>query len=218
MLIWVSEVGCAQFETPKRKSVPAAGGVALQAGSEENIDTTVVATQPFRPREVLAGWRQWLIVIAVGGTAWLLVGGLVARLYHNARHVPVVKAGISTSQVDPGAVREKPAANVALTRKTEQTPVAEKKPAPAAPTAALAAPQPAANAEPSPVRNEPIAKTPELPSSELSGRAETLDVKNYGTRVDFADDPEAAAKLALKEKKLLFVLHLSGNFEDDKFT
>jgi hypothetical protein len=40
----------------------------------------------------------------------------------------------------------------------------------------------------------------------------------YGTSVDFVDDPTAAAEKALKEKKLLFVLHVAGNFEKDRFT
>jgi hypothetical protein len=32
------------------------------------------------------------------------------------------------------------------------------------------------------------------------------------------DDPVAATRLALEGSKLLFVLHVAGNFEDDKFT
>jgi hypothetical protein len=40
----------------------------------------------------------------------------------------------------------------------------------------------------------------------------------YGTSVDFLDDPPGAAQQALRDKKLLFVLHVAGNFEDDKFT
>jgi hypothetical protein len=40
----------------------------------------------------------------------------------------------------------------------------------------------------------------------------------YGTSVDFVADPAEAGKKAIAEKKLLFVLNISGNFEDDKFT
>jgi hypothetical protein len=40
----------------------------------------------------------------------------------------------------------------------------------------------------------------------------------YGTQVDFIDDPTEAAKLALDQKKLLFVMHIAGNFEDNGFT
>jgi len=40
----------------------------------------------------------------------------------------------------------------------------------------------------------------------------------HGTTVDFVDTPAAAAKLAAKQKKLVFVLHVSGHFEDPNFT
>jgi hypothetical protein len=41
---------------------------------------------------------------------------------------------------------------------------------------------------------------------------------SHGTTVDFVDTPAKAAKVAKKEEKLVFVLHVSGNFEDPRFT
>ena len=41
---------------------------------------------------------------------------------------------------------------------------------------------------------------------------------SFGTTVEFVDTPSAAAKQAKKEQKLVFVLHVSGNFEDPRFT
>jgi hypothetical protein len=41
---------------------------------------------------------------------------------------------------------------------------------------------------------------------------------SFGTSVEFAESPEAAAAQAKKEEKLVFVLHVSGNFEDPRFT
>jgi hypothetical protein len=41
---------------------------------------------------------------------------------------------------------------------------------------------------------------------------------NYGTRVDFVGTPSEAARRAKKEEKLVFVLHVSGHFEDPRFT
>ena len=41
---------------------------------------------------------------------------------------------------------------------------------------------------------------------------------SFGTSLEFEDTPSLAAKKALKEKKLVFVLHVSGNFEDPRFT
>ena len=41
---------------------------------------------------------------------------------------------------------------------------------------------------------------------------------NHGTSVHFFDTPNEAARAAKKEQKLVFVLHVSGNFEDPRFT
>jgi hypothetical protein len=40
----------------------------------------------------------------------------------------------------------------------------------------------------------------------------------HGTSIDFVSSPSDAAKQAKKEEKLVFVLHVSGNFEDPRFT
>lgn len=41
---------------------------------------------------------------------------------------------------------------------------------------------------------------------------------DHGTSVKFFDNPQEAAKLAAKEQKLVFVLHVSGEFEDPGLT
>ncbi len=41
---------------------------------------------------------------------------------------------------------------------------------------------------------------------------------SYGTTIEFVDSPKEAAKQALKEEKLVFVLHVSGEFEDPGLT
>ena len=40
----------------------------------------------------------------------------------------------------------------------------------------------------------------------------------YGTSVHFERTPSAAARKALKEEKLVMVLHVSGDFENPEFT
>jgi hypothetical protein len=40
----------------------------------------------------------------------------------------------------------------------------------------------------------------------------------YGTAIHFVTSPIAAARAAAKQDKLVFVLHVSGNFEDPQFT
>jgi hypothetical protein len=42
--------------------------------------------------------------------------------------------------------------------------------------------------------------------------------QNYGTRVTFLGSPNDAARQAEAAHKLVFVLHISGNFEDRQFT
>ena len=42
--------------------------------------------------------------------------------------------------------------------------------------------------------------------------------QNYETTIGWEDSPSAAAQKAREKEKLVFVLHVSGNFEDPKFT
>ena len=42
--------------------------------------------------------------------------------------------------------------------------------------------------------------------------------ESYGTQVLFLNNQSAAADLARRDRKLLFVMHISGNFEDSCFT
>ena len=44
------------------------------------------------------------------------------------------------------------------------------------------------------------------------------DGSTHGTNVEFYDTPNEAAARAKSEQKLVFVLHLSGIFEDPRFT
>ena len=41
---------------------------------------------------------------------------------------------------------------------------------------------------------------------------------SFGTSVEFVRSPSDAARQAKKEEKLVFVLHVSGHFEDPRFT
>jgi len=48
--------------------------------------------------------------------------------------------------------------------------------------------------------------------------AKTEPSGSCGTSIDFYDTPQEAAKAAAKGEKLVLVLHVSGNFEDPRFT
>jgi hypothetical protein len=89
---------------------------------------------------------------------------------------------------------------------------------------------PAAAVEPKPdeTASAPRASRPQSdhsPSQSLAAldglfdRASSApECESYGTAVRFLSRPPDAARQALRESKLLFVLHVSGNFEDAKFT
>jgi hypothetical protein len=78
--------------------------------------------------------------------------------------------------------------------------------------------QQAPGARPVPTADDPAPRGPSLPASEVLPKEATATYETYGTKVSFSSDPTDAAQKALKDRKLLFVLHLSGNFEDSKFT
>ena len=52
----------------------------------------------------------------------------------------------------------------------------------------------------------------------LASAAAAGEACGYGTRVHFVDTPKEAAATAKKEQKLVFVLHVSGHFEDPGLT
>lgn len=73
--------------------------------------------------------------------------------------------------------------------------------------------EPARGAEPSApaVRPKPLPPAPKPPEVDEEPGC-------HGTSVHFLDTPSEAARQALKEEKLVFVLHVSGHFEDPGIT
>jgi hypothetical protein len=56
------------------------------------------------------------------------------------------------------------------------------------------------------------------PAAEVCNPAKAADRETFGTAVPFARNPFEAARQATAERKLTFVLHVSGNFEEARFT
>ena len=54
--------------------------------------------------------------------------------------------------------------------------------------------------------------------SPLAKSPDTATCGDYGTNVHFEKSPKDAAKKALKEEKLVMVLHISGLFEEPDYT
>jgi hypothetical protein len=74
--------------------------------------------------------------------------------------------------------------------------------------------------------SSPTQRLPSAPRSkpQVEGRpvpseaAPTPACETYGTGVKFHASPADAARAALRDHKLMFVLHISGHFEDSQFT
>jgi hypothetical protein len=95
----------------------------------------------------------------------------------------------------------------------------------AKPRASLSLPNSASESlpEPGPVAPEPAVPTqptvdPLLAASVAEPAPAEAPCETYGTTVNFFSSQTAAARQAARDKKLQFVLHISGNFEDSKFT
>jgi hypothetical protein len=170
-------------------------------------------------------------VLVAGGLALVLLGGLSAWLAVHQRTEPIAEAPAPPApEVPPAAVA--PAAGVedsppaeqhdrkhisARRAATDHHAAAERgspEPAKAPPSdpPASAEPKKAPPAEPVPLEPKkepapPAGLAPKRPAGET-----------YGTSVLFLSNTEQAAKVALAEAKLLFVLHVSGNFEESCFT
>ena len=60
--------------------------------------------------------------------------------------------------------------------------------------------------------------SPVIATAVVTADDEPAPCGNHGTAVTFAESPSAAAKEASKQEKLVFVLHVSGQFEDPGLT
>lgn len=68
------------------------------------------------------------------------------------------------------------------------------------------------------VTSEPVVEAEQAPVAKNPPAKDEPACQRFGTAVDFAASPAEAAVRAGKDQKLLFVLHISGNFDDSKFT
>jgi hypothetical protein len=94
--------------------------------------------------------------------------------------------------------------------------------APTDPQIGAKAPMPAAGAPAAAVPETPLQPAPPIQTGkDVATPAMPKPVDgggDFGTALTFARSPAEAAKLAKRDKKLAFFLHVSGNFEDSGFT
>jgi hypothetical protein len=188
---------------------------------------------PMKPtRQSVIHWR---IVLGAGGLAWLLIAGLIGGGYALSLSASTGKEPHGLVKVRLAALRTllettrpalpEPAATPAKPGVTaESTPVTENQAAVRTAVNAQEPTRPTVAIQKAPVSpllvaglEDPVAPVLRLPETELAPGGQGA-CQTYDTQVPFLSSPADAAQQALKEHKLLFLLHLSGNFEDAKFT
>ena len=192
----------------------------VPAPAEEPAFAELVLDEPrFTPPA-----RRWAIdVPLVTGsiaTALLVVGTMVFAAWHLTQRAPAAAAPQAVAAAPAPKFIEVPA------------PVVEPAPVEAAPVeeAPKLDPQIEARLAEMERLKEVVAKferrTQELEKEAVArtqqaalAQAKAAEPKGcYGTSVNFAVGPTEAAEEALKDKKLLMILTISGNFEEAKFT
>ncbi|HJZ58980.1 MAG TPA: hypothetical protein VKE74_28815 [Gemmataceae bacterium] len=152
------------------------------------------------PRPTLAPWWKlidWRLVAAAGLPLWAFVFGLILA------HRPARLAAQATPEHPPAA----PASPDNLAPPPREVVVREGEPA----VVPLVVPVPVA-AEPVVVAAPAAFR---LPDTEV---APADRCKTFETRIRFHPGLVEAAEEAKKAKKMMFVLHISGHFEDPGFT
>jgi hypothetical protein len=158
---------------------------------------------------------NWSAILASASVSFALVVSVLAWIATHPRNAALPLPGRSVAAVEPAA--EPP-----------PTPVFSATPAfyRSHPREGIAKNIPLIEEEPPPL---PPPSTPQPPSFRPDFRGEApwqapRDAlaksagETYGTQVLFHNNQEVAAALARHEHKLLFVMHISGNFEDSCFT
>ncbi len=164
------------------------------------------------------GLIYWPAVVAAGGVSLLLLFGLLIWVAAHPAEARTVDAPVSPA----AAVPAPPPAPSAETPRAEGPPAEAQVPdrhshrntsvrhaAGKRPTTERPAEEPKKAPPPEPKKE--AAPPPGPRSARPAG-------ETYGTSVLFLSNPDEAARLAREENKLLFVLHVSGNFEESCFT
>ncbi len=185
-------------------------GKSSKAGDKPPSVPLVSARLPWLAALLISGSAVWL-----GALLLLSVYGVVAETNEKRRDIEIADARKLLPAVpaprdiapDAPAIEELPDLNfVPPQAALERFDQAEK-----------AAPQefgPLADLAPLPEEANAIAPEPAPKARD----AAVVSCDKLGTRIVFQKNPVDAFKLAKKENKLVYMIHLSGNFEDTAFT
>jgi hypothetical protein len=190
------------------------------------------------PRAVITGspWSYWQVYVGFSLALLLVTGGLTLAI-QNCTRTP------TSQDVADNSENDIPAQHSLIQERKENLPTAEAKGSlandlpievalaksvPALPLKAkmnrasetpAPEPQPVAKTEPAkqPIQIVETKPAPDTPAPKVPVAEDKRD-PTCGTAIHFVHSPTVANRDALKEDKLVFILHVSGNFEDPQFT
>ncbi len=158
------------------------------------------AARPSRPRQPLILWAP--VVTAVIGS-FVLIAVVFAIVPHHRHALSAPLEDPATEQIAGAQPELIPAPAVVVA-------VAETSATPAALDPDVT--------EPTMVVRNPTSPGPNPLLNPPGANGKTSLCQQYGTKVDFYDSPALANRHAVEEQKLVFVLHVAGNFEEPGFT
>src|SRR5262245_1260810 len=195
--------GGASRVCPDCRAVPTLGAFVEVSGAPPRRGISLVVWP-------LVGVLATFAVLAVGTGAFALAAsyGSLATKHFLPAEIAAAPAAESTAIPVPEA--SEPAA--------PPTPVLAAEPTPALDWAAVLGPEIDALSQVNAVNSAPAPKLEPIVEATESAKADAEPTGTCGTTIDFLSNLAAATARAKKEHKLLFVLHVSGNFEESGFT
>ncbi len=193
-------------------------------------DTRGKAAQIDWPVIGMAAAMAWLFVICLTLTAW--VAGRGISLPRSAWERVSGRSGgeyaNESDALNAGARRSVEAVHSHAERGNEGLSPAQQVPFAVYPETDIAREASSGSAAEQKAQSDPTGRRPSVPGARSQpGSAAILAARSAGkmpalpeacSQLEFARDPTEAALLAKQERKLMFVLHVSGNFEESKFT
>ncbi len=194
------------FDATQPRTIPVGILVSVTDSSCKRAQRIIRPRKPVSPvpwrsplpwREVLVAVSAVWLVLVVGVALW---AGSSTPAPAPAQEIAVAAVPASAPAADVAAPVAVELADLAATApEPEPTPLLDRLPSVPASVALPVSPTP----RPVP----PVA--PDVPKSCTA---------RLGTPIDFVVDPPEAFRRAKAENKLVFMIHLSGNFEDQEFT
>ncbi len=171
---------------------------------------------PLRERRSILG-LDWSPIVASMSLGVATIVGVVAWIATHPHHPPSAQAPASELlalvRVEPAAMPTLAAAPTVGRTSISDVVIDHLPPIEDAPVALPPPPVRATRPQPLPEPEPPLPQPSDAAPAPPRPAGET-----YGTQVLFLNNRASASETAKREHKLLFVMHISGNFEDSCFT